>query len=238
MSFFDGFPFTNMHELNLDWMIGKFKEMAKKVDNIPDLVTSESDNIKNAVVVEIQEQLDAEISGFEQNGNAAVEDFNTDSLEAIKNFNARADKVLEDVQTQSAPFPWYLEDKVSRGCFYRLVDGEREWLNPPMFQNAAYRTTEKIEGVPVYCALVYKASLRLESETTKTVAHGIPDFGSLVRINASHGGNPLPICTTAGGIAGVSAVDNTYIHVASSYVDGSAPFLAVLYYLKAASKSS
>lgn len=42
---------------------------------------------------------------------------------------------------ESAPYP---------GCFYREVDGEMEWLNPPMLVGKTYRTTERYKGLPVY----------------------------------------------------------------------------------------
>lgn len=36
------------------------------------------------------------------------------------------------------------------GCYYRMVDGEREWINPPMVLGEEYRTTERYNGKPVY----------------------------------------------------------------------------------------
>ena len=35
-------------------------------------------------------------------------------------------------------------------CYYRMVDGEKEWLNPPMEDGIEYRTTERFSGKPVY----------------------------------------------------------------------------------------
>lgn len=40
------------------------------------------------------------------------------------------------------------------GCFVRNVDGEKEWLCPPMFPNTEYRTTERYQGDPVYTKAV------------------------------------------------------------------------------------
>lgn len=36
------------------------------------------------------------------------------------------------------------------GCFYRMVGGVKEWLNPPMEDDVKYRTTERYNGKPVY----------------------------------------------------------------------------------------
>lgn len=36
------------------------------------------------------------------------------------------------------------------GCYYRIVDGEMEWENPPLVTNVEYRTTERYQGAIVY----------------------------------------------------------------------------------------
>lgn len=51
-----------------------------------------------------------------------------------------------------------IEDKKNPGCFYRMIDGEKEWVNPPMITNVEYRTSERNVGRPVYtkiCRLMY-----------------------------------------------------------------------------------
>ena len=64
------------------------------------------------------------------------------------------------------------------GCYYRMVDGAVEWLNPPMVVGTEYRTTERYLGKPVYVKVVnfgnYPAS------GTKTVAHKISNVRNIV----------------------------------------------------------
>lgn len=48
---------------------------------------------------------------------------------------------------ESAEFP---------GCFYLNVDGEKEWINPPMIINTSYKTIERSEGETVWVCNVYK----------------------------------------------------------------------------------
>lgn len=36
------------------------------------------------------------------------------------------------------------------GCYYRTVNGEVEWINPPMVDGVEYRTTKRYKGVAVY----------------------------------------------------------------------------------------
>lgn len=47
------------------------------------------------------------------------------------------------------PAPVY-ESTDHPGCHYRIVDGEIEWINPPMIEQVEYRTTERFDGKPVY----------------------------------------------------------------------------------------
>lgn len=58
---------------------------------------------------------------------------------------ADALKVLHARRLADADYP---------GCYYRMVDGEKEWLNPPMMEGVEYRTTERHNGLPVYAKLV------------------------------------------------------------------------------------
>lgn len=55
------------------------------------------------------------------------------------------------------------------GCFYRIVGGEEEWINPPMIPNVAYRTTERWNGKPVYM-LAITDEVDTEERTT-TISH-------------------------------------------------------------------
>ena len=43
-----------------------------------------------------------------------------------------------------------IEDATYAGCYYRMVGGEKEWINPPMVLGEEYRTTERCNGKPVY----------------------------------------------------------------------------------------
>ena len=46
-----------------------------------------------------------------------------------------------------------IEDTTYSGCYYRMVDSEKEWINPPMVKDVEYRTTERYKGNPVYIKL-------------------------------------------------------------------------------------
>ena len=46
------------------------------------------------------------------------------------------------------------EDATYSGCYYRIVNGEKEWINPPLMLGVEYRTTERWYGGVVYTKLV------------------------------------------------------------------------------------
>lgn len=47
-----------------------------------------------------------------------------------------------------------IESENTPGCFYRQIDGELEWVNPPMIEGIEYRTTERNYGNVIYTKLV------------------------------------------------------------------------------------
>lgn len=60
--------------------------------------------------------------------------------------------------TESSSFP---------GCYYRTVNGETEWINPPMKRGVEYRTTKHYKGVSVYEKVDESGNIlwRAENET-------------------------------------------------------------------------
>ena len=55
--------------------------------------------------------------------------------------NGMQESLLNDIQIESPSFP---------GCYYRMVNGEMEWINPPRTLGVVYRTSERFMGRPVY----------------------------------------------------------------------------------------
>lgn len=80
------------------------------------------------------------------------------------------------------------EDVDNPGCYYRTVNGETEWLNPPAVLGVEYRTAERWLGKPVYTKLLevgYAAN-------GKAVAHGAGSVG-ILRCAGLLSNIPLPI---------------------------------------------
>ena len=47
-----------------------------------------------------------------------------------------------------------IESTEHPGCYYRMVDGEKEWLNPPCLFGVDYRTADRNNGNPVYTKVI------------------------------------------------------------------------------------
>lgn len=71
-----------------------------------------------------------------------------------------------------------VEDVNNPGCFYRLVQGVTEWLNPPMAKGVEYRTTERWDGKHVYTKLIDLGAL--PNAGTKTVENLVEHVDRIV----------------------------------------------------------
>jgi hypothetical protein len=58
--------------------------------------------------------------------------------------------IITDKQANSSDMGTFVEDVEHLGCYCRDANGEKEWLNPPLFEGEPYRTTERFNGAPVY----------------------------------------------------------------------------------------
>lgn len=59
-----------------------------------------------------------------------------------------------------------LESTEYPGCTYMKVDGENEWVNPPMIPGEFYRTQERHNGSPVYMACIQHKKATGSNSTT------------------------------------------------------------------------
>ena len=77
-------------------------------------------------------------------------------------FGGTGCKSKEDILLEFGIIPTF-EDEDYPGCYYRMIDGEKEWINPPMIHNAEYRTIERWNGKPVYVKAGYDAKINNNS---------------------------------------------------------------------------
>lgn len=101
------------------------------------------------------------------------------------------------MQLQDELTDW-LTDAEYQSCFYRIINDEKEWLNPPVVYNdiseypIEYRTTERWNGKPVY---TFAQKMTLEADTSLTTgALALKDdsISSVVRFDAKTSRYQLP----------------------------------------------
>lgn len=115
-------------------------------------------------------------------------------------------------------------DTTYPSCYYRTVDGVKEWINPPMVSGVEYRTTERFGGRPVYTQLIECGA----AANGKTVAHGIP-WCYHVRYAGRIANLPCPVEKNSNFSASVS-VDSDLIYIWEKGYDGQ-PVVVQLWYV-------
>ncbi len=109
------------------------------------------------------------------------------------------------------------------GCFYRIVDGETEWVNPPMEDGVEYRTTERIDGKPVYKQ--YGSLGALPNATTKAFAVSVSgaklDKAKLTveAYNSSNRRYTFPFINTDGAIRAIVYATGARTYTIKSFSD-------------------
>ena len=120
------------------YLEGRFTELDSKLKTT---ALSDLSNVSNEVM-----KAKVEESGFiSGGGGGGVESFNGRQGAVVPQ---EGDYTAEDVGAVPAE-----EDADHPGCYYRMVDGVKEWLTPPMQLGVEYRTTERYNGKPVYAKL-------------------------------------------------------------------------------------
>ena len=108
---------------------------------------------------------DFDTSAFDAQLNSWIEVFQQESMDKAAALIAQLEALintgdlgplitdiqhLKDLSIESEEYP---------GCYYRVVDGEVEWLSPPTEPGIEYRLVERFGGKPVYQAVIHVASL-------------------------------------------------------------------------------
>lgn len=73
MGLFEQFPYANFHELNLDWILQKIKELDEKVDSIEDRILKEANAYTDQQMAGLRRdfaELEADFTAFKSDVNA------------------------------------------------------------------------------------------------------------------------------------------------------------------------
>lgn len=104
MSIFNEYPYTSLHELNLDWLLSKMKELDAKVDDlIEEAIEQATENAKEYVDQELQGVL-SEFASLQNAFNSLDADFNALSAQFVtlsttvnNKINQLSDKIDADI---------------------------------------------------------------------------------------------------------------------------------------------
>ena len=107
-----------------------------------------------------------------------------------------------------------IEDPEHPGCYYRMVGGEKEWINPPMVLGEEYRTTERLDKLVVYTKMTSFGEMPHNS--SKTV-HNVVN-GSIFFVDGIvFGADGVPIVTFATNQSISCDFSGRHVSVATTY---------------------
>ena len=133
-----------------------------------------------------------------------------DSDEEVYSFK-RLENMLASVQNGRLPA---IESTDHPGCYFTTVNGETQWINPPMVMGVEYRTAERWDNKPVYTKLVNLGA----ASNGKKVAHGITTTG-IIRAAGKLSNIPMPVYNSENFNAEISVSDKE-VKISETGYDG------------------
>ena len=138
----------------------------------------------------------------------------TDSPEADQYYTAFLNAVKEMAMAgvESPSFP---------GCYYRIVDGQTEWINPPMAVGEEYRTAERYNGKAVYARLLSIGALPNATKVSVAVAGEVDKFVAATLNATSSGGradliNPTGVSLSFGHNHPGSPANSSWVDIVTN----------------------
>lgn len=64
MSFTNEFPYTDFHEINLDWILNKIKEFQERIDTFEDTVLKKANAYTDSEILKLSKEISAEFVDF------------------------------------------------------------------------------------------------------------------------------------------------------------------------------
>ena len=64
MGFTNDFPYTDFHEINLDWILNKIKEFQERIDSFEDTVLKKANEYTDSEIIKLSQKISAEFVSF------------------------------------------------------------------------------------------------------------------------------------------------------------------------------
>ena len=109
MGLFENFPYTNFHELNLDWIVQKMKALDEKVDSIEDRIYNKSKAYTDEQIAILRNEfnsLEDEFIAFKADVNRMFTAYTTKQDKAFADYkalvNAQIDLLEQEIRDAKA----------------------------------------------------------------------------------------------------------------------------------------
>lgn len=109
MGLFEQFPYSNFHELNLDWILAKIKELDEKVDSIEDRILKEANAYTDQQIAGLRRdfaELEADFAAFKSDINAQLAAYTAKQDKAFADYqklvNAQIDLLEQEIRDARA----------------------------------------------------------------------------------------------------------------------------------------
>ena len=109
MGLFEQFPYSNFHELNLDWILAKIKELDEKVDSIEDRILKEANAYTDQQIAGLRRdfaELEADFAAFKSDINAQFAAYTAKQDKAFADYqklvNAQIDLLEQEIRDARA----------------------------------------------------------------------------------------------------------------------------------------
>lgn len=131
MGLFENFPYSNFHELNLDWIIKALKDLDNKVDTIEERITEAAKIYVDARIAEFvtgpMQDMQNQINALDKEMDA----FQASVNKQFANYTASTDKKIADFQTLvNAQIVLLRNDLANAEAkFQRMIDGANSYTD-------------------------------------------------------------------------------------------------------------
>ena len=117
MRFIDLYPYTNFHEINLDWILKSLKELYNEIVGMEDRLQSYIDNELRDITGEWQTMLDNELAEFEKQQDEKLEDaiqaMREENAETLAEIYALIEAISKHVQELDSWYKAYVDSRIN-----------------------------------------------------------------------------------------------------------------------------
>lgn len=177
MRFIDLYPYTNFHEINLDWILKALKSLYEEITGMEDRLKSYIDDELSDITEKWQAMLDNELAEFEKQQDEkldnAIQAMREENAETLAEIYALIEAISKHVQELDSWYKAYVDSKIAE--VIKLipeitsvmvvcpVDGKVEPIQDALFH--------------IYDALRYGALTALEFDTLNLTAGEFDEKG-------------------------------------------------------------